>query len=311
MNGRAWEVWIPFVRFIDSSWGFVSAMAAEVKGVFAISEKYSLIRRMLCRIFEKGLDGQLADRNLAAHAGSDVVPVESWAGMEVADPMKLAATAFVLEGMRARIEGAEHNIVFRRLVRGMREIDVPECARAWPTYEENLQRLGRAKGRRRPIGFAMLADVLGDRDGRESEDRGFASGRRRPGDVDVHPEICAVVDARDQPELRSFVPSNSFPKNLARKRRPLAKRDPGTIRRRSIETESTRREFLEGHRTLGGHRMPDPALGARRRNDQAIGPGGEEFMERCEPIRLDAIVVRENDSALRCVGWVIGECGIL
>ena len=176
-------------------------MGGEVKGVFTLIPEYPAIRPESRKVFEEGLDGQLADRDLTAHAGGYVVSIESRAIMEVADPMKLAAAIFVLEGMRARVERAEHNIVFRRLVRGMRKVDVPECAWAWSPHEENVEGLGGAKGGRLPIGFSMLADILGDRDGRESEDGGFPRRRCCPGDVDVHAEIRAVIDARDQPNL--------------------------------------------------------------------------------------------------------------
>ena len=141
-------------------------MGTEVKGLITLS----------CEIFEKGLNREFADRDLAAHAGVDVMSLESRTVMEVADPMEFTAAVLVLERVGARVEGTEHNIVSRFFVGGVGQVHVPKGALARRPQEENLECLGGALGGRGPVGLSMLPDLLGDRDRGKSEDCRFASG---------------------------------------------------------------------------------------------------------------------------------------
>ena len=133
---------------------FVSAMGVEVKGLFWES----------ARIVQKRLNRDLRDGNPAGHADVDIVFPEPRAVMEIADPMKLAATVLIFEGMRARVEGAEHNFVFRRFICGVGQVDVPESAGSGRPREEFVEGVSGALGGDRPIGAAVLPDVLRDGD---------------------------------------------------------------------------------------------------------------------------------------------------
>ncbi len=196
-----------------------------------------------------------------------------------------------VEVVGARIERTEDEIVAIGLVGGMGQIDVPEAARTRGAIEQGVENLRGASGSDPPIGAAMLADVLGQRDRRVAEDGRFACCGRGTRDVGVDAEIGAVVDARDQPEGHLLGQPSEC---LAGEGSAATECHSDAVRRGAAQTEASRPQGLESDRSLRRDRVADTALGSTRRYDQAVGACGYDAVEGCDSLRVHTIIVGED-----------------
>ena len=101
-SASRWMCWMSWFNGDSSCVArFVSVIAHKVKGLF----------RCVTRLLDDGLNRDLTDRNLSAHADVDVVFLQPWAIVKIADPMESAVALFVFESMGARIDGTEDELV--------------------------------------------------------------------------------------------------------------------------------------------------------------------------------------------------------